>query len=122
MKIQLRTFDEIEKASDSLWNLLLGILDKATLTLGDNRKVDFSRAIIFMTSNLGAAKMSALVSPRFGFGASEQAEQIQSAAANTDLDDRIVRAGLAAARRRFTPEFINRLDKIVTFKPLRSSS
>ena len=75
-----------------------------------------------MTSNLGAAKMSALVSPRFGFGASEQAEQIQSAAANTDLDDRIVRAGLAAARRRFTPEFINRLDKIVTFKPLRSSS
>src|SRR5258707_230505 len=120
MKISLVLFDEIEKASDSLWNLLLGILDKATLTLGDNRKVDFSPAIIFMTSNLGAAEMSALVSPKFGFGASEQAEQIQSGAANTDLDDRIVRAGLAAARRRFTPEFINRLDKIVTFKPLRS--
>jgi ATP-dependent Clp protease ATP-binding subunit ClpA len=120
MKISLVLFDEIEKASDSLWNLLLGILDKATLTLGDNRKVDFSRAIIFMTSNLGASEMSALVSPKFGFGASEQAEQIQSGAANTDLDDRIVRAGLAAARRRFTPEFINRLDKIVTFKPLRS--
>jgi ATP-dependent Clp protease ATP-binding subunit ClpB len=73
-----------------------------------------------MTSNLGAAEMSALVSPKFGFGASEQAEQIQSGAANTDLDDRIALAGLAAARRRFTPEFINRLDKIVTFKPLRS--
>jgi ATP-dependent Clp protease ATP-binding subunit ClpA len=120
MKISFVLFDEIEKASDSLWNLLLGILDKATLTLGDNRRVDFSRAIIFMTSNLGAAEMSALVSPKFGFGASEQAEQIQSGAANTDLDDRIARAGLAAARRRFTPEFINRLDKIVTFKPLRS--
>src|SRR5205809_3099268 len=45
-------FDEIEKASDSLWQLLLSILDKATLTLGDNRRVDFSRTIIFMTSNL----------------------------------------------------------------------
>jgi ATP-dependent Clp protease ATP-binding subunit ClpB len=64
--------------------------------------------------------MSALVSPKFGFGANEQVEQIQSGAANTDLDDRIALAGLAAARRRFTPEFINRLDKIVTFKPLRS--
>src|SRR3989442_7774378 len=40
-------FDEIEKASDALWNLLLGILDKATLTLGDNRKVDFSAAMVF---------------------------------------------------------------------------
>jgi ATP-dependent Clp protease ATP-binding subunit ClpB len=120
MKISFVLFDEIEKASDSLWNLLLGILDKATLTLGDNRKVDFSRAIIFMTSNLGAAEMSALVSPKFGFGGSEQNEQIQSGAADTDLDDRIVHAGLAAARRRFTPEFINRLDQIVTFKPLRS--
>jgi ATP-dependent Clp protease ATP-binding subunit ClpA len=69
MKISLVLFDEIEKASDSLWNLRLGIHD---------RKVEFSRAIILMTSNLGAAEMSALVSPRFGFGASEQAEQIQS--------------------------------------------
>ena len=59
-------FDEIEKASDALWNLLLGILDKATLTLGDNRRVDFSRALIFMTSNLGAAEMSAILRPRPG--------------------------------------------------------
>ena len=62
-------FDEIEKASDALWNLLLGILDKGTLTLGDNRKVDFSRALIFMTSNLGATEMSALINPRLGFNA-----------------------------------------------------
>jgi ATP-dependent Clp protease ATP-binding subunit ClpB len=53
VRISFLLFDEIEKASDALWNLLLGILDKGTLTLGDNRKVDFSRAMIFMTSNLG---------------------------------------------------------------------
>jgi ATP-dependent Clp protease ATP-binding subunit ClpB len=69
-KIQLSfvLFDEIEKASDSLWNLLLGILDKATLTLGDNRRVDFSRALIFMTSNLGASEMGAILRPNLGFG------------------------------------------------------
>src|SRR5882757_90134 len=67
IKLSFVLFDEIEKASDSLWNLLLGILDKATLTLGDNRKVDFSNALIFMTSNIGAAEMSSLVSPKLGF-------------------------------------------------------
>src|SRR5580704_16229024 len=67
IKLSFVLFDEIEKASDSLWNLLLGILDKATLTLGDNRRVDFSRTMIFMTSNLGAAEMSSLLSPRLGF-------------------------------------------------------
>ena len=64
-------FDEIEKASDALWNLLLGILDKATLTLGDNRRVDFSRALIFMTSNLGAAEMSSILRPNLGFAAGD---------------------------------------------------
>ena len=69
MKLSFVLFDEIEKASDALWNLLLGILDKATLTLGDNRKVDFSRALIFMTSNLGAAEMATLMTPKLGFHA-----------------------------------------------------
>src|SRR5258705_6902072 len=55
LKLSFLLFDEIEKASDSLWQLLLGILDKATLTLGDNRRVDLSQTIIFMTSNLGGA-------------------------------------------------------------------
>src|ERR1700681_136507 len=64
-------FDEIEKASDALWNLLLGILDKATLTLGDNRRVDFSRAMIFMTSNLGASEMSSILRPKIGFGSQD---------------------------------------------------
>jgi len=68
-KISFVLFDEIEKASDSLWNLLLGVLDKATLTLGDNRKVNFSQAMIFMTSNLGATEMSSLIAPRLGFAA-----------------------------------------------------
>src|ERR1700719_4596565 len=67
LKLSFVLFDEIEKASDALWNLLLGILDKATLTLGDNRKVDFSNALIFMTSNIGAAEMSSLVTPKLGF-------------------------------------------------------
>ena len=68
-KISFVLFDEIEKASDSLWNLLLGVLDKATLSLGDNRKVNFSQAMIFMTSNLGATEMSSLIAPRLGFAA-----------------------------------------------------
>src|SRR5579862_6863984 len=68
VKLSFLLFDEIEKASDSLWNLLLGILDKATLTLGDNRRVDFSAAMVFLTSNLGATEMSALMNPKLGFG------------------------------------------------------
>jgi ATP-dependent Clp protease ATP-binding subunit ClpB len=109
VKISLVLFDEIEKASDALWNLLLGVLDKATLTLGDNRRVDFSQAMIFMTSNLGAAQMKALVEPGIGFS---------PAAADARTPDRMTKAGLEAARRKFTPEFMNRLDKVVTFKPL----
>src|SRR5229473_2638862 len=69
IKLSFVLFDEIEKASDALWNLLLGILDKATLTLGDNRRVDFSAAMVFLTSNLGATEMSSLLSPRLGFHA-----------------------------------------------------
>jgi ATP-dependent Clp protease ATP-binding subunit ClpB len=64
---QLYLFDEIERASDALWDLLLEVLDKASLTLGDNRRVDFSRAMIFMTSNLGASEMNDLMVPKLGF-------------------------------------------------------
>jgi len=117
VRLHLILFDEIEKASDALWNLLLGILDKGTLTLGDNRKVDFSRSIIFMTSNLGAAEMSALVSPVLGFSACDSRSSRQGEIDRT-LSGKIERIGLSAARRKFTPEFINRLDKIITFKPL----
>src|SRR5205807_1535844 len=78
MKLSFVLFDEIEKASDALWNLLLGILDKATLTLGDNRKVDFSRALIFMTSNLGASEMTQLMSPKLGFNVAEAQAKLTS--------------------------------------------
>jgi ATP-dependent Clp protease ATP-binding subunit ClpB len=119
-KLSFVLFDEIEKASDALWNLLLGVLDKGTLTLGDNRKVDFSRALIFMTSNLGAAEMSALVTPRLGFNGPECSRQAQNGTVDEKLSGKMMRSGVEAARRKFTPEFINRLDKIVTFKPLGS--
>jgi ATP-dependent Clp protease ATP-binding subunit ClpB len=113
LKLSILLFDEIEKASDSLWQLLLGILDKGVLTLGDNRRVDFSQCIIIMTSNLGACEMSGLVEGTMGFAGK----------ANTrdgDFDEKINRTAIEAARRKFTPEFMNRIDKVVVFKTLRS--
>lgn len=120
VKLSFVLFDEIEKASDALWNLLLGILDKATLTLGDNRKVDFSRALIFMTSNLGAREMSAILSPKLGFGAL-CSKQNSSGHNDPEVATHVSRSGIEAARRKFTPEFMNRLDKIVVFQPLGES-
>ena len=109
-KLTFVLFDEIEKASDSLWQLLLGILDKATLTLGDNRRVDFSQCIIAMTSNLGAREMSVVTDGQLGFAPHE----ISSPELNTKLE----KIGIEAARRKFSPEFMNRLDKIVVFQSL----
>ena len=119
-KIQLSfvLFDEIEKASDALWNLLLGILDKATLTLGDNRRVDFSRALIFMTSNLGAAEMGSILRPNLGFAAGDCERKHAAGIVDEALGGKVMRAGVEAARRKFSPEFMNRIDKIVVFHPL----
>src|SRR5579859_3711868 len=94
-KLSFVLFDEIEKASDALWNLLLGILDKGTLTLGDNRRVDFSRAMIFMTSNLGAQEMNSIMRPNLGFAAG---------AVDEKFGNKVSRAAVDAARRKFTPE------------------
>jgi ATP-dependent Clp protease ATP-binding subunit ClpA len=113
LKLSILLFDEIEKASDSLWQLLLGILDKATLTLGDNRRVDLSSCIIIMTSNLGAAEMNGLVDGGLGFA--PKAVQVDNS-----LDEKITRSAVDAARRKFAPEFMNRIDKVVVFKTLRS--
>jgi ATP-dependent Clp protease ATP-binding subunit ClpA len=112
LKLSILLFDEIEKASDSLWQLLLGILDKATLTLGDNRRVDLSQCIIILTSNLGAGEMINLVEGGMGFVQKSQS-------VDTRLDDKIDRTAIEAARRKFTPEFMNRIDKVVVFKTLR---
>ena len=114
-KISFVLFDEIEKASDALWNLLLGILDKANLTLGDNRRVDFSKSLIFMTSNLGADEISNVMSPGLGFAGPKRHDQDFR---SEGMTSRIASAGMSAARRKFTPEFINRPDKVVVFKPL----
>ena len=115
LKLSILLFDEIEKASDSLWQLLLGILDKATLTLGDNRRVDLSQCIIIMTSNLGAGEMMNLVDGGFGF-APKVVEVDES------FDDKIQRTAVEAARRKFTPEFMNRIDKTVVFKTCARST
>jgi ATP-dependent Clp protease ATP-binding subunit ClpB len=112
MKLTLVLFDEVEKASEALWQLLLGILDKASLTLGDNSHVDLSQCLIFMTSNLGAAQMSTLAEGGIGFA-------VQAPIADASLDDKITRAAMDAARRKFSPEFMNRIDKVVVFKTLR---
>jgi ATP-dependent Clp protease ATP-binding subunit ClpB len=120
IKISFVLFDEIEKASDALWNLMLGILDKAILTLGDNRRVDFSRAMIFMTSNLGAAEMGSILRPSLGFAAPEGVRRAALGEAGEDLNARISRTGVEAARRKFMPEFMNRIDKVVVFRSLGS--
>ncbi len=113
VKLSILLFDEIEKASDALWQLLLGILDKATLTLGDNRRVDLSQCVIVMTSNLGASEMNEMINGSMGFAQTP---------AHTDkrLDEKIDRTAVEAARRKFSPEFMNRIDKIVVFRTLRA--
>src|SRR5512147_1429591 len=116
LKLSLVLFDEIEKASDSLWQLLLGILDKATLTLGDNRRVDLSRCVIVLTSNLGAAEMSELMNGGLGFMNRDTLQRLR----NTRLNEQLARTALEAARRKFSPEFMNRIDKTVVFKTLDS--
>ncbi len=116
IKLTLLLFDEIEKASDALWQLLLGILDKATLTLGDNRRVDLSQCLIVLTSNLGAGEMNDLLNGGLGFGQTTAIDR----AADSRLDDKITRTAQEAARRKFSPEFMNRIDKMVVFKTLKS--
>ena len=112
LKLSFVLFDEIEKASDALWQLLLGILDKATLTLGDNRRVDLSQCVIFMTSNLGGTEISQMMTGGMGFvQPSDKREE--------HLDEKVGRTATEAARKKFSPEFVNRIDKMVVFHPLR---
>jgi ATP-dependent Clp protease ATP-binding subunit ClpB len=112
LKLSFLLFDEIEKASDALWQLLLGMLDKATLTLGDNRRVDLSQTVIFMTSNLGGGEITELMEGGMGF---IQPKDKPIAG----LDEKVERTAIEAARRKFSPEFMNRLDKVVVFHPLQ---
>jgi len=111
LKLSFLLFDEIEKASDALWQLLLGMLDRATLTLGDNRRVDLSQTVIFMTSNLGSTEITELMHGGMGFIQPKDKPM-------AGLDVKVARTAVEAARRKFSPEFMNRLDKIVPFHPL----
>jgi ATP-dependent Clp protease ATP-binding subunit ClpB len=111
LKLTFLLFDEIEKASDSLWQLLLGMLDKATLTLGDNRRVDLSQTVIFMTSNLGGGEIAELVEGGMGFVQPKDKPDV-------GLNHKVKRTAVEAARRKFSPEFMNRLDKVIAFHPL----
>jgi ATP-dependent Clp protease ATP-binding subunit ClpB len=118
VKISFLLFDEIEKASDSLWKLMLGILDKASLTLGDNSRVDFSSTIVFMTSNLGAREMQRALRPGLGFAPPEIGGRHRTGLAEQDMNAKLADIGTAAARQAFSPEFINRIDRVLTFRPL----
>jgi ATP-dependent Clp protease ATP-binding subunit ClpA len=113
-RISFLLFDEIEKANDALWQLLLGILDKATLTLGDNRKVDLSRCVIFMTSNLGAVEMSDMLNGGIGFTSGVRTDEANLA----EIDKKMYHTALEVAKKKFSPEFMNRIDKVVVFRTL----
>jgi CheY-like chemotaxis protein len=109
--LALVLFDEIEKAAHSITKLLLGILDRGTLRLGDNTVVDFEKSLIFFTGNLGARAMMKEINPNIGF-------QSGTAKSQTDLTTRLESIALGAVRKRFSPEFVNRIDAVVTYNPL----
>jgi ATP-dependent Clp protease ATP-binding subunit ClpA len=109
--VSLILFDEIEKAAPSMTRLLLGILDKATLRLGDNSTVNFERCMIFLTSNLGARSIQRASRPDFGF---ESMVPVAPGNGHSKLQS----IGMGAVRRKFSPEFVNRIDSVITYKPL----
>jgi ATP-dependent Clp protease ATP-binding subunit ClpA len=109
--ISLILFDEIEKAALSMNRMLMGILDKATLRLGDNNSVDFQNCVIFLTSNLGAKSIQRATRPDFGFEAMVPVPSVGDTS-------KLQKIGLAAVRRKFSPEFVNRIDSVITYRPL----
>ncbi len=113
--LSLVLFDEIEKAAPSLTRLLLGVLDKGILRLGDNSSVNFEKSLVFLTSNLGAREMMKQINPEFGFQSSSKPDA-------GDLSAKLKNIGLTAVRKKFTPEFVNRIDCVITYQPLNAVS
>jgi ATP-dependent Clp protease ATP-binding subunit ClpA len=109
--ISLVLFDEIEKAAPSMTRLLLGILDKGALRLGDNTSVNFERTLIFLTSNLGAKSIQRINKPDFGFEAMLPSKQVVNST-------KLQKVGMSAVRQKFSPEFVNRIDSVVTYNAL----
>jgi ATP-dependent Clp protease ATP-binding subunit ClpA len=114
-QLSIVLFDEIEKAAPSMTRLLLGVLDKAVLRLGDNTAVNFEKSMVFLTSNLGAREMLKEINPDFGFQAGVKKEK-------QDLTGKLQAIGLAAMRKKFSPEFVNRIDAVITYQPLDADS
>lgn len=110
--LALVLFDEIEKAAPSMTRLLLGVLDKATLRLGDNTSVNFERTLIFLTSNLGAEAMRKHAAPDFGF------EAMSPGLASGATLKKLQSIGWSAVKRKFSPEFVNRIDAVITYQQL----
>ena len=113
--LSLVLFDEIEKAAPSMTRLLLGVLDKGILRLGDNSTVNFEKSLVFLTSNLGAREMMREINPDFGFQSVKGVER-------SDLTSKLQAIALVAVRKRFSPEFVNRIDCIITYQPLSAES
>ncbi len=113
--LSLVLFDEIEKAAPSLSQLLLGVLDKATLRLGDGGEVNFEKSLIFLTSNLGARDMVSELQPGLGF-------ETEVRRPGAELSAHLERVGLRAVQRHFSPEFVNRIDAVITYRPLGNES
>lgn len=113
--ISLVLFDEVEKAAPSLTQLLLGVLDQARLRLGNNTDVDFEKTFIFLTSNLGAREMLRELSQTVGFAGGATRDE-------PSVMDKLEEISLAAVRKRFSPEFVNRIDAVITYQPLRPDS
>jgi ATP-dependent Clp protease ATP-binding subunit ClpA/CheY-like chemotaxis protein len=115
--LSLVLFDEIEKAAPSLTRLLLGVLDRGVLRLGDNSVVNFEKSLVFLTSNLGAKEMMREINPDFGF-----ASAAGGGGTREDLTDKLQGIAVGAVRRKFSPEFINRIDHVITYRPLDAES
>ena len=114
--LSLVLFDEIEKAAPSMTRLLLGVLDKGILRLGDNSVVNFEKSLVFLTSNLGAREMMREINPDFGF------QSVKTGEPRSDLTSKLQNIALVAVRKRFSPEFVNRIDCIITYQPLTPES
>jgi CheY-like chemotaxis protein len=97
--------------------LLLGVLDKGLLRLGDNSTVNFEKSLVFLTSNLGAREMMKEINPDFGFQSAGSRDRPAA-----DLTNKLQAIALVSVRKRFSPEFVNRIDCVITYQPLTPES
>ena len=111
-KYTIILFDEIEKAHNSMHQILLGIMDRATLTTSTNEAVDMHNCIIVMTSNLGSSDMKKILSDtkEMGFVAKKESQK--------STEDEIYHAAKDAVKKFFSMEFFNRIDRMIVFQPL----